>query len=356
MKRILIILAIFAGFLSCQNQDVDFPDYKYTTGYFPYQYPVRTLLLGNDIIYDNSNDNAHKFVVSVAMGGVYKNTKDRTFTFSVDNKLCDNVLFKSSGNPVRALPSNYYSLSSNDKIVIQSGNVNGGVEVQLTDAFFNDPDAYKLAYVLPLKLTGVNGLDSLLNGTPSVDNPDPRVSGHWNILPKDFTMFAVKFRNPYDGTFLHRGITAIKSGSEQTSVSYHKAYVEQDDLRSISTSGKNQVSFSTPVRITGTSGNVNLLLNFPDGSTGTADCSITGTASYQGADDQTYSIAVSGSGRFIQGGESGNNEEWGGKKRDVLYLSYQFTDTQNNITCAATDTLVLRDRSMAFETYELLFP
>ena len=48
--------------ISCQNQEIDFPDFDYTTGYFPYQYPIRTIILG-DYIYDNSNDNNHEFVI-----------------------------------------------------------------------------------------------------------------------------------------------------------------------------------------------------------------------------------------------------------------------------------------------------
>ena len=67
MKKIFLILTMFAGLISCQNFDIKHPDFNYTTGYFPYQFPVRTLVLG-DYIYDNANDNAHKFVVSVAMG------------------------------------------------------------------------------------------------------------------------------------------------------------------------------------------------------------------------------------------------------------------------------------------------
>src|SRR5512133_2960714 len=111
MKKIfLIILTVFVLF-ACRNFDIKHPDFDYTTGYFPYQFPVRTLVLG-DYIYDNANDNAHKFVVSVAMGGVYDNTKDRVFAITVDNNLCNNILFKAGGDQIKALPSNYYTLSS----------------------------------------------------------------------------------------------------------------------------------------------------------------------------------------------------------------------------------------------------
>lgn len=355
MKKLLIAFAILTGMLaSCTNQDIEFPDYDYTTGYFTYQYPLRTLLLGNDILYDNSNDNAHMFVVSVVMGGVYRNTKDRTLSFRVDNSLCENALFKSSGEPLKPLPDSYYTLSSDDRIAIKSGNVNGGVEVHLTDAFFNDPEAIGLTYVLPLRLTGSNDLDSILRGSSLLSNPDPRVSSDWSITPKDFTITAIRFRNAYDGTFLHRGQT-VASGAEPSTVIYRKQYVENDDQRVVSTTGKSQVSLSVPVRVTGLAGTVDMQLNFPDGI-GTANCSITGTATYTDADGNEYTAAVSGNGRFVSGGEQGNNEEWGGKKRDALFLNYQFTDAVNNITGSSTDTLVLRDRSRSLETFEIAFP
>ena len=74
MKRILFLLFVAITVVSCKNFDIDHPDYKYTSGYFPYQFPVRTLVLG-DYIYDNSNDNAHKFLISTAIGGIYNNNQ-----------------------------------------------------------------------------------------------------------------------------------------------------------------------------------------------------------------------------------------------------------------------------------------
>ncbi len=135
MKKILLIVLVTIGLMSCHNFDIEHPDFDYTSGFFPYQFPVRTLVLG-DYIYDNANDNAHKFVISVAMGGVYENTQDREFEFEVDESLCNNVLFNTDGDTVHVMPSNYYTLSSDNKMVIPEGKMNGGVEVQLTDAFF----------------------------------------------------------------------------------------------------------------------------------------------------------------------------------------------------------------------------
>ena len=56
---------------SCYNTEQEFPDYEGgTTAYFAYQFPVRTLVLGNDI-YDNTLDNQHKCQIWATMGGAY---------------------------------------------------------------------------------------------------------------------------------------------------------------------------------------------------------------------------------------------------------------------------------------------
>ena len=74
MKKISIIIVLFATLFACKNQDVDFPDFDYTAAYFPRQYPVRTLVLGNDI-YDNTNDNNHKFLISARLEVSIKTVK-----------------------------------------------------------------------------------------------------------------------------------------------------------------------------------------------------------------------------------------------------------------------------------------
>nr|MDA3928114.1 DUF1735 domain-containing protein [Prolixibacteraceae bacterium] len=116
-KLVFSTLIILSLFTACNNQDWEFPDYDYTTVYFSYQAPVRTIVLGEDI-YDNTLDNAHKCQIMATMGGVYENKKDRTLDVIVDNSLCDNLKFESdSGNSVIPMPADYYSLPADMKIV-----------------------------------------------------------------------------------------------------------------------------------------------------------------------------------------------------------------------------------------------
>src|SRR6476620_9705202 len=109
MKKAFPILFILLSILAACNKDWQFPDYKYTTVYFPYQAPVRTLVLGEDII-DNTLDNQHKFSIMATMGGVYENKKDVGIDVTVDNTLAQKVKFNSStGDDVIAMPDNYYT-------------------------------------------------------------------------------------------------------------------------------------------------------------------------------------------------------------------------------------------------------
>ena len=71
MKKAIMALAAAGSLLaSCTNESIAFDDFERQTIYMPYQYPVRTLSLGNDRI-DNSLDRQHKFNMGVCVGGYY---------------------------------------------------------------------------------------------------------------------------------------------------------------------------------------------------------------------------------------------------------------------------------------------
>ena len=333
MKKILVILVLITGLTACENQKISFPDYKYSSGFFPYQYPVRTLVLG-DYIYDNTNDNNHKFLISAALGGVRTNNLDRQFNIALDPTLCNRVLFTSSLDTIRLMPANYYSLSSSDKIIIPKGQWNGDIEVQLTDAFFNDPLAIKNTYVIPMRLNTSLDVDTILQGKPMAAGADPRVVGQWVIVPKDFTMFAVKFINPYHGKYLHKGRSVVKDASStvlETTV-YRKAFIEQNEIWSLVTTGKSQVSVQGALRSALITGTLKMLLTFADNG----DCMI--------AQNVGSTYTITGTGKFMT-----NADQWGDKPRDAIYLNYQVTSGAN--TYYATDTLVVRDRAIVLETF-----
>ena len=333
MKKIIFVLTITLGMMGCESNEPEFPDFDYTAGYFPYQYPVRTLVLG-DYIYDNTNDNNHKFLISAAMGGVYANTQERVFEIEMASSLCDNALFGSTKDTIRLLPPAYYTLSSPNTLVIPAGEVNGNIEVQLTDAFFEDTLATQLGYVIPIRIVNTTNLDSILRGKSGFDNPDPRISAMWDVAPKDFTMFAVNYINPYHGMYLHRGVNEVKDASNAIleSVVYHTKYVEENAVSKLKTTGKNQVVLETNSRSTLYPGVLKMNLTFDE----SGNCTITGE---EGSD-----FPVTGTGQF-----SNDADEWGGKKRDAIHIKYQFTSGTD--TFSATDTLVIRDRAIKMQVY-----
>ena len=332
MKKIFLILLIAIGLFSCENFEIDHPDFDYTSGFFPYQFPVRTLVLG-DYIYDNTNDNAHKFVISVAMGGVYDNDRDREFGIEVDESLCNNILFGTDGDPIKALPANYYTLSSTSKIVIPKGKMNGGIEVQLTDAFFADSLAIGLNYVVPIRLKGSTDVDTILVGSSPDPSADVRDASQWTVAPKNFTMFAVKYINEFHGTYFHYGSSKVVDGTnaELESTTYSEKYVENNPTAKLVTTSRNQVSLDLNFKSEIMTGGVNLLLNFSGNK-----CTVVAA---EGSD-----YTVTGSGEFQT-----DAYNWGNKKRNGIVLNYTISDGTN--TYSASDVLVARDRGVVMEVY-----
>ncbi|MBO9154727.1 DUF5627 domain-containing protein [Chitinophaga sp. GCM10012297] len=333
MKKILMIFAILAlGLHACKNFEITHPDFKYTSGFFPYQFPVRTLVLG-DYIFDNTNDNNHRFVISAHLGGLYENDKDRTFDIEVDNRLADRLLFTANGDTVRALPVKYYTLGSS-KIVIPKGEMHAGVVVQLTDEFFEDPQAIALNYVVPIKLKGSNDVDSILTGQS--DNPaaDPRQPAQWAVAPKDFAMFGIKFINEFHASYFHYGHSEVKDASNTVleDTVYENRFLTSNPITRLATTGRQQVSTTIFLRSSVMTGDVTMLLSFNGNN-----CTIS---------------APTGAGYTITGTGEFKKEayEWGGKPRNGIVLNY--TVSRGGQTYTASDVLVVRDREVVMETYQ----
>ncbi|ADY53106.1 hypothetical protein Pedsa_2562 [Pseudopedobacter saltans DSM 12145] len=315
-KRILMLLAGVVCLGSCKNGDWEFDDFEHQSVYFAYQGPVRTITLGEDV-FDTSLDNEHKCEIIATMGGVYQNKKDVTVGIQVDNSIAVNKAFNSGGDII-PMPASYYSLAS-DKIVIPKGKITGGVQVQLTDAFFADPLSLKNTYVIPLKMVNVNNADSILSG-------------------KDYTLYAIKYINKWHGNYLRRGKDVVVGKGGNTALNKtiirHKQYVEEDEISSLKTASLTVAEFPVVFKDENNQNiNCKLLLTFD----GNGNCAITNG-------DNTFT--ATGSGKFVTKGEKNS---WGAKDRDALYLNYQIDLPTRNIT--STDTLVMRDRGVKMETF-----
>ena len=349
------LLTLLPLVVSCYNTENEFPDYEGgTTAYFAYQYPVRTVVLGNDI-YDNTLDNAHKIQIWSTMGGAYGG-RDAYVDVAVDETLCDNLYFIDEGGnaaePVLPMPASYYNLASN--VIPYNGDSRGYVEVQLTDAFFSDPKAVENTYVIPLLMKGVRGIDHILTGTPREDidfSPARTNTEYWRVQAKDYVLYCVKYMNPWQGKYIRRGVDNVTENGVTTKIvrkdfdlynsdleHYTENPVNQnDEICSITTKNMTQAIFPVSFRNSGASIGCHLILTF-NGNQCTISC-----------DDEN--VTATGSGEFIEKG-SGRPEykdyQWQGEvkadERDILRLSYDVNFANNGIQVSSTDTLVIQTR------------
>jgi len=346
--------AMTLAFVSCYNTEHVFPDFEGgTTAYFAYQFPVRTIVLGNDI-YDNTLDNEHKCQIWATMGGAYHG-RTATADIVVDESLCDNLWFTDEGGnpsePVLPMPTDYYRLAANS--IAYTANTRGYVEVQLTDAFFNDEKATANTYVIPLLMTNVKGIDHILTGTPREGlTPSRTNTEDWETPAMDYVLYCVKYMNPWQGKYIRRGIDKVTEAGTTTTIirrdtslvnsdpgRYTENPVNQyDEVCAISTRNMTQAVFPVSFKTSGASVGCNLILTF-DGS----HCNIT-------TDEE--GVTVSGTGEFIAKGTEKpeyKDFQWGSNngvpvQRDVLRLAYEVVFAGRDIRVSTTDTLVVQTR------------
>ena len=321
------------GVSSCKNADNDFPDYEGgVSAYFAYQYPTRTITLGEDPEVDNSLDNQHKCLIIATQGGAYK-SRNLKIDVVVDNDLTSNLTFP-DGTPVKAMPSNYYSLESTT--LTKVADYQFGTVVNLTDAFFADPDAIKETYVIPLRMVKAQGADYIITGTPAVadSNPAPTDAAAWDVKPKDYVLYCVKYINEWSGSYCRRGddkITDNTTGATST-VKRQAEFVERDEVVYVNTKSVSTAVF--PLSVQYNDGNTTQILtcDLELSFDGSGNCSIS---------TNTPGMTASGSGQWVKDGEkkSINNQDC-----DALYLKY--TVNFGPVTYVTDDTLVMRHREV----------
>ncbi len=384
--KYLIICAIAFSLMACENQENEFDDFGSTSVYFPFQTPVRTLIQGKYDLGFNENDNNGRFEIGVIMTGVYNNNKNRRVHFELDPDLIDAAALGLDTVNVKVLPASYYTIEQESPVTIPSGSTKGRIPVQLSDAFFDDPQSFAdfgdVHYVIPLRITDYEELDSLLAGVPAegVTDPIKIKADDWQIQPKDYTLFGIKFMNKYQGIYLRRGEdvvdgfvesetvfengdpTETDSRAIDSSTVYRSEFVVQDELLPVLTAGRNEVITTINVRradsLLATNNTLSLRLAFNDNE----EITVTNN-------DPASTVTITGSGEFVEDGD-----EWGGESRDVIYLDYQYRELEVEVTerrsfgrlistTTATldllhtvkDTLVIRDRDVKFEEFVLDF-
>ena len=315
------------AFTACENGDQEFDDFEGgTTVYFAYQTPVRTIVLGDDE-YDTTLDKQHKCQIQATFGGSY-NGSDGSVQIAVDNSLVNNLTF-ADGTPVKAMPESYYTLSTTN--LAFNGTFNGKTDVQLTDAFFNDPDAVKNTYVIPVVMTSQSGFDHIFTGTLKEGATAVRTDASvWDVTPKDYVLYCVKFQNKYSGFWLTHGTTSTDN-------------IEKAGTVEIKTRSLNQSVYT-----------VSMVGKGDDGKdkTFTADMLLT----FDGSDKCTISsltdgVTVTGNGSW---GDDSEKKSWGDKDRDGMELSYS-VDFGGGNKLTKHEKLVWQRSGVKFEEFSATY-
>ncbi|MPR33089.1 DUF1735 domain-containing protein [Salmonirosea aquatica] len=194
-KKIIPFLFLLVALSSCYKDYIE--DFDYTAIYFPYQTDVRTFVVGEGMTIE----------IGAALAGVRDNTRDRLVNFTMDNKLITNEILETmkvgtayiknavaSVTALKPLPANYFTISSNNQLVIQKGSYSGSVVVKADSAaFLADPATLTATYALPFYINSADA-DSV-------------------AMEKRYAVIGLKYENMLFGNYWHGGVTTVKDST-----------------------------------------------------------------------------------------------------------------------------------------------
>ena len=309
MKKLLAFIIISIAMVSCYDEYI--LDNVYTGIYFPYQNDVRTFVVGEGTVIE----------VGAALGGTMVNQVTRNVTYSLKDALITPALLtsmksssvsyiKDATAPVTQLlpmPSNYYTLSNPNTMVIKSGQVSGTVVVKLDSTnFLNDSLKTQYAnYVIPFYIDAADA-DSI-------------------IEPKRSNVVGFKFENMLFGNYWHGGQTVINRPGKLDSVFTYKTAIPtaEANMWILKTAGPNTLYCNGyKDKASGTKNEMKLVLK---GS----------TVFVSAAPGSTFTIQPDGASAFNRSKLLQNRK---------IFLKYQYTDAVSGFTYHCTDTLTFRNR------------
>lgn len=339
MKKIIITL--FAGILmfACTNKPIGFDDYLYQSVFFPYQMPIRTIILGDEAVGDNTIDREKAFTIGVTTGGIYENKKDLEITIAYAPELAENIINAETGDTLRLLPENYYEASflnsASEVITLPAGEFSAKTRIQLLDAFFQDELSIGFNYVIPLRIIDSEA-DTILSGIPGpgVDNPDSRKADNWNTLPKDYTLFGIRYINSTHGYYLYRGQSLNLTTMD--TVIYSERFLTDNVLTPLTTLSltENIMGHAAGMAVDDTD---RMLLTFNHDNK---------TVTVSQIDSTTAN--VSGAGVYFTKDDS-ESESYNEHKHRTIYLDYTYNDGTD--TYQVNDSLVFVDTNVTFNEY-----
>lgn len=288
----LIIFTVLAVQFGCYKNFEQ--DYVFSSVYFANQNLRRTFV----------EDEFNTIKIGVVLGGKRVNSSNEWVKFSINDTTGWDI------SPYSILPDSYFSLSSNEDIIIPSGKFIGEITMTIDDSFFSDPDSPHDNYVLPFRIYDTSA-DSILGA-------------------KDSMLLILTFQSRIFGNYYHNGVVIRKSASDGSTVDtivYH-----QDEPV---TSAVNNWNLSTIASKTLQSRGLG---NY-------APSDLTGFYIHI-LDDNTITLSedttLVSSGydwKFEQNGTCNYNKE-----SKTIFLIYKYRDIMTGYDCFATDTLIFRNR------------
>ncbi|MCE1199470.1 MAG: DUF1735 domain-containing protein [Marinilabiliales bacterium] len=306
MKRIFLVLMLAVAMGSCYSDYMS--DYTYDGIYFPYQVDSRSFIVGEGM----------KIEIGADLGGVRSNDRDRKVTFAIDNSLVNAAtlaLFKGGAQyikdavaPVLAqsvIPTNYYTLSNNNTILIKAGQNAGTVVMKVDSAkFVADPNSLYANYVLPLTIVSADA-DTVL-------------------ASKKTAVIGVHYENMLFGNYLHGGVTTVKDASGNTiqTIAYYTAVNQAE----------NKIW-----KLTTVAPNALVTNGYSDQTTAKPEMKLT-------LDGTNLTIGTNAGSTYAIQPDGTSNYNWAKllQNRKIL-LNYKYVNAAGN-TCYARDTLTFRNR------------
>ena len=317
MKKLLAFIILSIAMVSCYDNYIY--DFTYAGIYFPYQMDVRTFVVGEGM----------KFEVGAALGGVRENTFDRNVTFAFDNTLITQdrlALMKAASQPyiknpatpvvtLLRLPSNYYTISNPNTMVIKAGQHMGSVVIKPDSVtFLNDSlKTMYSTYALPFRITAADA-----DSVPYL---------------KRTNVVGVRFENMLFGNYWHGGAAKISKANQPTVDSVTVVYRwAVNDIASkiwtLTTSGPNTLITNGYYNQTTTKNELKLVLK--------------GANVYVSAAAATPGLpATAPSFTYLPDGASTFNRDKLLQNRKI-FLKYKYVNGKNTYHC--TDTIYFRNR------------
>jgi len=212
--RIIAYVLLIACMASCYPDYVK--DYDYDATYFANQVDTRSFVVGEGM----------KIEVGTVLSGVIDNSKNRVVNFKIDDSLVSgNMLALMQGGlgymqeatdgvtRLLPIPSDYYTISNNSRIVISKGKHTGTVVIRPDSArFLADALTLRANYVLPLYIESAD-VDTILES-------------------KRFTVIGLHYECMLFGNYYHGGVTVKNdaSGKELGTVKYATTIPQADAL------------------------------------------------------------------------------------------------------------------------------